>query len=60
MKRLKTDLRPQDAVRIRRAVHWLRKRQPARALRQLQRLTKRAWKHPLTERVVWVAANTVL
>jgi hypothetical protein len=56
----KSDLRSKDAVRVQRAAHWLRKGKPVRALRQLQRLTKRAWKHPFTERVIWQAANTIL
>jgi hypothetical protein len=55
-----TNLQSKDAVRVRRAARWLRKGQPVRALRQLQRLTKRAWKHPFTERIIWQAANTIL
>jgi len=60
MGRDKTNLRSRDAVRVMRAERWLQKGKPTRALRHLQHLTKRAWAHPWTEKIIWRAANTIL
>jgi len=46
-----------DAARAKRAESWLRAGKPVRALRELQRLTSNAWKHPWIEAVIWQAAN---
>lgn len=60
MRMTKSNLRSKDAVHVKRAEEWLRRGKPTHALRQLQRLTKRAWKHPWTEQILWRAANTIL
>ena len=38
---------------------WLRLGEPGSALLELQRLRRRAWKHPWTERVLWQAAQLI-
>jgi predicted Zn-dependent protease len=50
-------LQPKDAVQVLSAERWLRTGRPARALRELQRLSRRAWKHPRTETIIWRAAR---
>jgi hypothetical protein len=50
-------LQPKDAVQVLSAERWIRTGQPARALRELQRLSRHAWKHPRTETILWRAAR---
>ena len=59
MKVAKTDLRKQDARRVESAERWLGLGKPMHAIRELHRLTKRAWRHPLSEKVLWRAAQTL-
>ena len=58
MKQVK-DLKAKDAVRVMSAERWLKTGKPARALRVLQRLSRRAWGHPWTETIVWRAAQAL-
>jgi len=46
-----------DALLVKTAEMWLRLGEPSQALMELQRLTKRAWKHPWVESVFWRAAQ---
>ncbi len=57
MKAEKTNLRFKDAVRVKSAEFWLRMGEPLQATRELRKLTRRAWNHPWTQRVVWQAAQ---
>lgn len=57
MKTAKTNLSLKDAVRVKSAEMWLRLGEPKSALMELQRLRRRAWRHPWTERVIWQAAQ---
>jgi len=57
MKNTKRNLSLKDALRIKSAEMWLRLGEPKSALLELQRLRRRAWKHPWTERVVWQTAQ---
>ena len=59
MRAAKTNLKKKDALRVKTAQKWLGLGKPAQALRELQRLTKRAWKHPLSEKVLWRAAMSL-
>jgi predicted Zn-dependent protease len=52
-------LPPKDAVRVMSAERWLRTGQAARAVRELQRLSRQGWKHPWTENIVWRAAQVL-
>jgi hypothetical protein len=54
-----TKLKDKDVVRVKNAENWLQSGQPARALRELQSITRHAWQHPWTESVVWRAAQAV-
>ena len=56
MKAAKTNLKKKDALRVKTAQKWLGLGKPVRAIRELQCLTKRAWRHPLSEKVLWRAA----
>ena len=56
MKTVKTDLKKQDKHRVKKAATLLQMGKPQHALAKLQRLTRRAWNHPLSERVLWRAA----
>jgi hypothetical protein len=49
-----------DALRVKSAEMWLRLGEPFQAFQELQRLTRRAWKHPWTERVFWRVAQSML
>jgi hypothetical protein len=60
MRTAKTNLSMKDAVRVKSAEMWLKLGEPMQALRELQSLTRRAWKHPWTENVFWRAAHGVL
>jgi hypothetical protein len=53
-------LQARDKLRVRKAAKWLGQGRPRRALRELQRLTRRAWKHTLTDRLVWRAAHELV
>ena len=55
----KTKLPMKDALLVKTAEMWLRLGEPCQALMELQRLTKRAWKHPWVESVFWRAAQGV-
>ncbi|HZR21912.1 MAG TPA: hypothetical protein VFE51_31820 [Verrucomicrobiae bacterium] len=57
MKAPKTNLRKKDVSRVKTAEMWLGLGKPRHALRELQRLTHRAWKHPWSEQVLWRAAQ---
>jgi hypothetical protein len=59
MKKPKSDLRLKDAVRVKSAEMWLKMGEPLQALLELQPLTKKAWKHPWTEKVMWRAAQAM-
>lgn len=59
MKTAKTNMALKDAVRVKSAEMWLRLGEPKSALMELQRLKRRAWKHPWTERVLWQAAQLI-
>ncbi len=50
-------LTPKDAIRMLSAERWLRAGEHTRALRELQRLSRHAWKHPRAENLVWRAAQ---
>jgi len=56
-KNTKSDLRLKDAVRVKSAELWLRMGEPIQATKELRKLTRRAWDHPWTQRVVWQAAQ---
>ncbi len=58
-RKVKTDLRQRDAMRVKSAERWLRLGEPRQALLELQRLTRQAWNHPWTEQVMWRAAQAV-
>ena len=55
----KTNLRKEDVSRVKTAEMWLGMGKPIQALGELQRLTKRAWKHPWSEQVLWRAAQSL-
>jgi predicted Zn-dependent protease len=59
MKAAKTNLRKKDVSRVKSAEMWLGLGKPARALRELQRLTRRAWDHPWSEQLLWRAAQSL-
>ena len=59
MKRIMSNLRKEDVRCVKSADRWLRQGKPLEALQTLDRLPNRAWNHPLTERVVWRAAQAV-
>jgi len=59
MKTARTNLSLTDALRVKSAEMWLRLGEPGSALLELQRLKRRAWKHPWTERVLWQAAQLI-
>ena len=59
MKPAKTNLGIKDAVRVKSAEMWLKMGEPFQALLELQRLPKKAWKHPWTENVFWRAAHAL-
>ena len=59
MKAAKTNLRKKDARRVESAERWLGLGKPIKALGELQRLTKRAWRHPWSEKVLWRAAQSL-
>jgi hypothetical protein len=48
-----------DAIRIRSAELWLEVGQPKEALRELQRLSPAAWRHPWAARVLQVASHAL-
>ncbi|HTL17975.1 MAG TPA: hypothetical protein VL793_12105 [Patescibacteria group bacterium] len=54
---VKSNLRKEDAHRVKTAEMWLIMGKPLRALTELQRLTHRAWKHPRSEQILWRAAQ---
>jgi hypothetical protein len=56
MKVAKTNLRKQDALRVETAQKWLILGKPTQALRELHQLPRRAWRHPMSERILWRAA----
>lgn len=58
MKAAKTDLKKKDARRVRTAEMWLGLGKPRQAVAELQRLTRRAWRHPWSEQVLWRAAQS--
>jgi len=60
MKNGKTNLSMKDALRVKSAEMWLRLGEPFQAFQELQRLTRRAWKHPWTEQVFWRVAQSML
>ena len=60
MRTTKTNLAMKDALRVKSAEMWLRLGEPFQAFQELQRLTRRAWKHPWTERVFWRVAQSML
>ena len=60
MRTVKTNLSIKDAVRVKSAEMWLKLGEPLQALQELQRLTRKAWKHPWTENVFWRAAHKIL
>jgi len=60
MRTVKTNLSIKDAVRVKSAEMWLKLGEPLQALQELQRLTRKAWKHPWTETVFWRAAHKIL
>ena len=60
MRTAKTNLSLKDAVRVKSAEMWLRLGEPFQAFQELQRLTRRAWKHPWTERVFWRVALSII
>lgn len=57
MKSAKTNLPLKDAVRVKSAELWLRMGEPLQATQELRKLTRRAWNHPWTQRVVWQVAQ---
>ena len=59
MKAAKTDLQKKDACRVENAEKLLKLGKPMRALVELQCLTKRAWRHPWSEKVLWRAAQSL-
>ena len=59
MKAARTNLKRKDVRRVRTAEMWLGLGKPKQALSELQRLTKRAWKHPWSEQVLWRAATSL-
>jgi hypothetical protein len=59
MKLGKKSLRFKDALRVKSAELWLQMGEPTQALLELQRVTRRAWKNPWTESVVWRAAQAL-
>jgi len=54
-----TNLSIKDAKCVKTAEEWLRLGKPSQALMELQRLTKRAWKNPWTENIIWRAAQAM-
>jgi predicted Zn-dependent protease len=59
VKAARTNLQKQDVDRVKNAEMWLGMGNPLRAMRELQRLTKRAWAHPWSEQVLWRAAQSL-
>ena len=59
MRTAKTNLKTKDARRVQTAEMWLGMGKPRQALLELQRLTKRAWRHPWSEQVLWRAAQSL-
>lgn len=59
MKRLKSELPLRDAVRVKSAETWLHMGEPAQALLELKKLTRKAWRHPWTEQVMWKTAQAM-
>jgi hypothetical protein len=57
MRTAKTNLRKKDVSRVKNAEMWLGLGKPWQAVRELQRLTHRAWEHPWCEQVLWRAAQ---
>jgi hypothetical protein len=60
MRTAKNNLSMKDALRVKSAEMWLRLGEPFQAFQELQRLTRRAWRHPWTERVFWRVAQSML
>ncbi len=58
-KRGEPKLRLRDALRVKSAELWLEVGEPTEALLELQRLTKRAWKHPWAVRVFESATEAI-
>jgi len=52
-------LLPEDEQRMERVLHLLYNGKPDQALQELQGLTRRGWKHPWTEVVMWRTAQQV-
>lgn len=59
MKRGKSTLRLADALRVKSAEMWLHMGEPVQALMELKKLTRKAWRHPWTEQVMWRAAQAL-
>jgi hypothetical protein len=59
MKAVKTSLKKTDVRRVEAAEMWIGMGKPLQALVELQRLTKRAWRHPWSEQVLWRAARSL-
>jgi len=53
------ELPSKDAQRLKRAQTWLQRGKPLRALRLLQRMSTRAWKHRLVEEIMWHTAQVL-
>jgi len=57
LKETRPDLPAKDAKRVKRALAWLERGKPLRALRLLQRISATAWKHPRVEQIMWHTAQ---
>jgi hypothetical protein len=55
--RRKTKLGLRDALRLKQAELWLEVGQPRRALREFERITPGAWRHPWTASVFEAASD---
>lgn len=60
MKKAAEKLELGDAIRIRTAEMWLEVGEPTEALVELQKLTRRAWRHPWAEKVLESANQAMI